>query len=160
MEFALRSPYLDLAELLPAAPGAPFLPNAIGSGRVTIGRLRQGRLDVSAVTADLKLEPARLEAWRFNFLGYGGSVSGQARFDLHDTRRPVYAVRAVVDTVKAAAILGAWTPLRDLLAGTLSTKLDFSGAGQTPDDLKRSLTLVGLAALSDGRLGPDRKSVV
>jgi len=154
VEFSFRSPYLDLAELLPTTPGAPFLPNANGSGRVVIDRLKQGKLDVTAVTADLKLEPASLEAWRFALQGYGGTVSGNARFDLRDTRRPAYTVKAVVDQVKADAILGAWTPMKDLLAGTLSTKLDFSGAGQTPQDLKQTLTLVGLAALTDGRLGP------
>jgi len=56
--------------------------------------------------------------------------------------------------VKADALLSAWTPAKNLLAGTLSTKLDFSGAGQTPNDLKQTLTLVGLASLADGHLGP------
>src|SRR5262249_38525593 len=135
-------------------PGAPFLPNASGSGRVVIDRLKQGRLDARAVTADLKLAPATLEAWRFAMQGYGGTVSGDARFDLRDTRRPAYTVHAVVDSVAADAVLGAWTPARNLLAGTLDTKLEFSGAGGTPEDLKRTLTLVGLASLSRGRLGP------
>jgi hypothetical protein len=154
VEFAFRSPYLDLAELLPTTPGAPFLPNANGSGRVVIERLKQGKLDVTAVTADVKLEPAALDAWRFALKGYGGTVSGNAHFDLHDTKKPVYTVKAVVDTVRAGDILGAWTPIKDLLAGTLSTKLDLSGAGQTPQDVKQTLTLVGLAALTNGRLGP------
>jgi len=152
--FTFRSPHLDLSELLPTTPGAPFLPNAQGGGRVAIARLQQGRLDVSDVQAEVKLTPAALESPRFTFRGYGGTVRGDARFDLRDTRKPVYAVHAVVDTVKAGALLGAWTPVKDLLAGTLSTNLDFSGAGQTPDDLRRTLTLVGLAALSEGRLGP------
>jgi hypothetical protein len=154
VDFTFRSPHLDLAELLPTTPGAPFLPNARGAGRVAIARLKQGRLDVSDVEAEVKLSPAALESPRFKLQGYGGSVRGDARFDLRDTRKPVYAVRAVVDTVKAGALLGAWTPVRDLLAGTLSTNLEFSGAGQTPDDLKRTLTLVGLAAISEGRFGP------
>ncbi len=154
VEFTFRSPYLDLAELLPTAPGAPFLPNARGTGRVAIDRLKQGKLDVTAVQADVKLSPAALESPRFSLQGYGGSVTGDARFDLRDTRKPVYAVHAAVDKVEADALLGAWTPIRNLLAGTLSTKLTFSGAGQTPDDLKRTLTLIGLAALTEGRLGP------
>jgi hypothetical protein len=66
----------------------------------------------------------------------------------------VYAVKASVDSVKADALLSAWTPAKNLLAGTLNTKLDFSGAGPSPDDLKQTLTLVGLASLADGRLGP------
>ena len=154
VDFTLRSPYLDLSELLPVTPGAPFLPNARGGGKVSIDRLKQGKLDVAAVIADVKLAPAMLESPKFSLQGYGGTVTGEAKFDLSDTRKPAYAVKAVVDSVKADALLSAWTPARNLIAGTLSTKLDFSGAGQTPSDLKQSLTLVGLAALSDGRLGP------
>jgi len=152
--FTFRSPYLDLAELLPVTPGAPFLPNARGGGRVAIDRLIHGKLDVAAVTADVKLAPAMLESPKFSLQGYGGTVTGDAKFDLSDTRKPAYAVKAVIDSVKADALLSAWTPAKNLLAGTLNTKLDFSGAGQSPNDLKQSLTLVGLASLADGRLGP------
>lgn len=154
VEFAFRSTYLDLAELLPTTPGAPFLPNATGGGRVAIDRLKQGKLDVTGVQAEVKLAPALLESPHFTLQGYGGTVSGDARFDLRDTRQPAYAIHATVDKVQADALLGVWTPVRNLLVGTLSSKLEFSGAGQTPDDLKHTLTLVGLAALSDGRLGP------
>jgi hypothetical protein len=154
VDFTLRSPYLDLGELLPVTPGAPFLPNAHGGGKVSIDRLKQGKLDVANVTADVKLEPAMLESPRFSLQGYGGTVSGQAKFDLTDTRKPGYAIKAVVDSVKADALLSAWTPAKNLLAGTLNTKLEFSGAGQSPNDLKQTLTLVGLASLADGRLGP------
>jgi len=154
VEFAFRSKYLDLAEILPTTPGAPFLPNATGGGRVSIDRLKHGKLDVSGVQAEVKLAPAELQAPHFALQGYGGTVTGDARFDLRDTRRPVYAIHTTIDKVKADAILGAWTPVRDLLAGTLSSKLEFSGVGETPDDIKHSLTLVGLAALTDGHLGP------
>ena len=154
VDFTLRSPYLDLAELLPVTPGAPFLPNARGTGKVSIDRLKQGKLDVAAVRADVKLEPAMLESPKFSLQGYGGTVTGDAKFDLSDTRKPAYSVKAVVDSVKADALLSAWTPAKNLLAGTLNTKLDFSGAGQSPNDLKQTLTLVGLASLADGHLGP------
>lgn len=154
VEFSFRSSYLDLAELLPTTPGAPFLPNASGSGHVSIDRLKQGKLDVTSVLADVVLEPAQLSSPKFSLQGYGGTVTGNARFDLRDTRKPAYAIHSQVDRVKADAILSAWTPVKDLLVGTLSTNLDFSGAGQTPDDIKHTLTLVGLASLTDGRLGP------
>ena len=154
VEFSFRSTYLDLAELLPTTPGAPFLPNASGGGRVAIDRLKQGKLDVTGVQAEVKLAPATLESPHFSLQGYGGTVTGDARFDLRDTRQPSYAIHAAVEQVKADAILGAWTPIKDLLAGTLSSKIDFSGTGQTPDAILHTLTLVGLAALTDGKLGP------
>ena len=152
--FDFRSPYLDLAELLPTTPGAPFLPNAKGSGKVAIDRLRQGKLDVRQVRADVTLAPAALSSPAFSLQGYGGTVRGRASFDLRDTRKPAYAVNAIVENVQANDILSAWTPAKDLLKGTMSTNLDFSGAGQAPEDFKHTLTLVGLASLAQGTLGP------
>lgn len=152
--FDFRSPHLDLAELLPTTPGAPFLPNAQGTGKVRIDRLIQGKLDVKSVAADVVLAPARLSSPRFTMLGYGGVVSGDANFDLTDTAKPAYAVHAKVEGVQADAMLSAWTPVRGLIRGALDTNLDFSGRGQEPDDLKRTLTLVGLAAFSEGTVGP------
>lgn len=154
VDFTLRSPYLDLAELLPVTPGSPVLPNARGGGTVEIARLRNQRLDVANVTARLALTPGVVEVPEFAFDGYGGAVRGAGRFDLHDPARPVYAVKARVDSVEADRLLSAWTPARGLLHGALNTTLDFSGEGSTPDDLKRSLTAVGLAALANGTLGP------
>ena len=152
--FDFRSPYLDLAELLPTTPGAPFLPNAAGGGKVAIDRLKQGKLDVTNVKADVTLSPARLDSPHFSLNGYDGTIQGSAKFDLRDTRKPVYSLKTVVDHVQANALLTAWTPAKDLVQGTLSTNLDFSGAGNERKDLVRTLTLVGLAALSEGQLGP------
>jgi uncharacterized protein involved in outer membrane biogenesis len=152
--FDFRSPHLDLAELLPTTPGAPFLPNARGGGTVHIDRLVQGKLDVKDVDATVALAPAALDASAFSLRGYGGAITGSAKFDLRDTRKPVYEIRSKVANVQADSLLSAWTPAKGLLRGTLSTDLTFSGAGQQPDDLKRTLTLVGLAALSQGQLGP------
>ena len=154
VDFEFRSPHLDLAELLPTTPGAPFLPNARGGGRVHIARLKQGKLDVRNVDATVALAPAALDAPAFSMQGYGGAISGSAKFDLRDTRRPVYEIKSKVANVQADSLLSAWTPARKLLRGTLSTDLTFSGAGSEPDDIKRTLTLVGLAALSEGQLGP------
>lgn len=152
--FDFRSPHLDLAELLPTTPGAPFLPNARGGGQVRIARLLQGKLDVRDVAATVALAPAALEAPAYSLKGYGGDVTGSAKFDLRDTRKPVYEIKSKVANVQADSLLSAWTPARGLLRGTLSTDLTFAGAGQEPDDVKKTLTLVGLAALSQGQLGP------
>jgi hypothetical protein len=152
--FDFRSPHLDLAELLPTTPGAPFLPNARGGGTVHIDRLVQGKLDVKDVDATVALAPAALDASAFSLKGYGGAITGSAKFDLRDTRRPVYEIKSKVASVSADSLLSAWTPAKGLLRGTLSTDLTFSGAGQQPDDIKKTLTLVGLAALTEGQLGP------
>ncbi|MFN8589049.1 MAG: AsmA-like C-terminal region-containing protein [Candidatus Eisenbacteria bacterium] len=152
--FDFRSPYLDLADLLPTTPGAPFLPNARGTGKVAIERLKQGKLDVKAVRANVALAPAALEAPEYSLQGYGGTVRGTAKFDLRDTARPVYALTSTIEHVQADDILSAWSPAKGLLKGTLDTKINFSGAGMQPADVKQTLTLVGLAALTEGQLGP------
>jgi hypothetical protein len=154
VDFTLRSPYLDLAELLPVTPGSPVLPNARGKGTVAIERLKNQKLDVSHLSATVGLTPGVLEVPSYALHGYGGAVKGSARFDLTDPAVPQFAVKAKVDTVEADALLSAWTPARGWLHGSLDTNLDLSGAGTTPDALKRTLTAAGLALVSDGSLGP------
>jgi len=154
VNFDFRSPYLDLAEIMPQSGGAPVLPNAQGTGKVKIDRLKNGSLDVKNVMASVALAPAVLSSPQFSLDGYGGKVGGNAKFDLTHPKSPAFAVKAKVDTISADALLSAWTPAKGVLAGALSTDLDLSGSGSTPDQLKKSLTAIGLAAIANGQLGP------
>ena len=154
VKFDLRSPYLDAAEIMPSSGGAPVLPNATGGGNVSIGRLKNGALDVRNVAASVALAPAVLSVPSFAMDGYGGKIGGNARFDLTQPKSPAFDVKAKLDTLQADALLSAWTPAKGLLRGVLSTDLNLSGAGGTPEALKRTLTAVGLAALANGQLGP------
>jgi hypothetical protein len=154
VQFTLDSPHLDLRELLPATPGSPLLPNATGTGRVRIARLMQEKLDVANVHANLSLDPGVVTVPAFTFDGYGGDVGGSARIDLSDPAKPVFALSAKVNNVKANDILSVWTPAKDLLSGTMNSNIELSGEGMTAADLARSLTAVGLAAIANGTLGP------
>jgi len=154
VRFTLNSPYLDMKELLPATPGSPVLPNATGTGSVKIARLKQDRLDVSNVAADLNLDPGVVQVPSFTFDGYGGTATGRARIDLNDPAKPVFALNAAVNSVKADDILSAWTPAKGLIHGTLNSNIELSGAGVTANDLAKSLTAVGLAAIANGTFGP------
>ena len=154
VEFTLDSPYLDLAELLPPTPGPTLLPNAAGSGRVRIGRLKQKQLDVQNVDARVTFDPTTFTVSQFSLNGYGGRVGGNARFDLRNPANPGFVMKAKVDSVQADALLSAWTPAHGLMRGALNTTLDLSGTGTRPQDLTRSLTAVGLAAVTSGELGP------
>jgi AsmA-like protein len=154
VSFNAASTYLDLAEFLPTTPGAPILPNATGEGRVTIGRLRNQKLDVQDLAARVRLEPGVLVVPEYSMRAYGGTALGNARFDLRDPAKPVFAVKTQVDSLSADAVLSAWTPVKKLLNGSLSTTLDLSGAGMTPADLKQTITAVGLALVANGTLGP------
>jgi len=154
VDFQLKSPYLDLAELLPTAPGAPLVPNAVGGGRVRIGRLKSQKLDVANVNARVDLDPGVVRVSNFQLDGYGGAISGSASFDLRDPATPVVALKARADSIQADALLSIWTPARNFLRGSLNTSMDLSVAGATPDQIKRSITAVGLALLANGQLGP------
>jgi len=154
VNFDFRSPYLDLAEIMPASGGQPVLPNARGGGKVSIARLKNGSLDVKNVLAAVALEPAVVSSPHFSLDGYGGVVGGTARFDLTNPKEPHFGVKAKIDTVQADALLSAWTPAKGLLVGALSTDIDLSGAAGSPEQLKRTLTAVGLAAIANGQLGP------
>jgi len=154
VDFTLRSPNMDLAELLPTTPGAPLLPNATGGGRIEIARLRQQKLDVRNVKADVALSPAVLTVPSFSCLGYGGQVSGNAKFDLTDPNQPGFAIKAQVDSAQANDLLSTWTPLKNLFEGSISTSLDLSGSGMTPDVIARTVSAAGLAGIANGSFGP------
>jgi len=154
VDFELRSPYLDLAELIPAGPGGPMAANAVGDGRVRIGRLRNQKLDVRNVVARVSLEPGVVAVPEYTFDGYGGRAAGRARFDLRNPAEPRYAVKAQFDSVDADALISAWTPASGLVHGALNTTIDLSGAGMKPAEVARTLTASGLAAIANGTLGP------
>ncbi len=154
VDFTLRSPYLDLSELLPVTPGSPVLPNARGHGTVAIDRLKNQKLDVAHVNASVDLTPGVLSTSAYSFKGYGGAVQGSARFDLTNPAKPGFAVKAKVDSVDADQLISTWTPARGWLHGALNTQLDLSGLGGTPEEIKRTLTAIGAALVSNGTLGP------
>ena len=154
VDFALTSPYLDLTELLPPTPGPLLLPNARGSGRIAIGRLKRQKLDASNVRANVTFDPTSLTAPQFDLDGYGGRISGSAKFDLRNPAAPGYSLRAKVDSVQADALLSAWTPAKNLMKGALSTTFELAGDGTAPDQIRRTLTAIGLAHVTRGELGP------
>jgi hypothetical protein len=154
VNFNAASSHLDLADFLPTTPGAPILPHATGEGRVIIARLIHQKLDVQDVAARVRLLPGVLEVPEYSMRAYGGTALGNARFDLTDPTRPVFAVKTQVDSLEADAILAAWTPIKGLLKGRLGTTLNLSGAGLTPADLRQTVSAIGLALVSNGTLGP------
>ena len=154
LDFTLHSPYLDVNELVAPAPTEPVLPNARGTGRVLIGRLKQGRLDVTNVDATVAMSPTSIEATRFRFDGYGGAVSGKATIGLDDPKRPRIGLSAKIDSTRAEALLSTWTGAGKQLHGALAGTLDLSTDGISVDDVRRTLSAKGLASVANGGLGP------
>ena len=104
--------------------------------------------------AQVALEPQIVSVPQYSLDGYGGKVSGQARFDLRDPAKPAFNVKSKVDSIQADALLSAWTPVKNLLHGSMTSEFDLSGSGATPADLKQTITAVGLALVANGTLGP------
>jgi hypothetical protein len=154
VNFDFRAPRLDLAELLPPSSGPPIVLNAVGGGRVAIDRLINQKLDVAQVRADVALEPGIVDAPRFAMKAYGGDVAGSARLDVRDPAKPGVTLKAKVDSLSADQLVSAWTPAKNFLQGSFNTALDFSVQGATPDEMKRSLTAIGLAQMVRGQIGP------
>lgn len=154
IDFTLRSPYLDLAELLAPTPGGPLLPNARGGGRVTIGHLKYGRLDADQVSAKVQLTPTGIVASPFGFTGYGGAVSGTAHIDVTHPERPRVTLEARVDSTRADALLAAWTGAGKIVHGRLGSKITLAVDGLKPEEVKRTLTAEGVAEVVNGTLGP------
>jgi AsmA protein len=153
LTFTFKSPYLDLAELLPPGPGGPLALNARGGGRVEIARFRNQKLDVENVVANVSVEPGVIGVPSFALRAYGGAVAGSARFGFQDPASPTFAVRGRADTVQVDRFLSAWSPAKGVVTGVATTDFDFSGDGVRPEQLKGSLTALGLALLAEGKLG-------
>jgi autotransporter translocation and assembly factor TamB len=153
LTFTLKSPYLDLAELLPPGPGGPLTLNAKGGGRVEIARFRNQKVDVEDVIANVAVEPAVINVPSFALRAYGGAVTGSARFGFQDPANPSFAVTGRADTVQVDRFLSAWSPAKGVVTGVATTNFDFSGDGVKPEQLRSSLTALGLALLAEGKLG-------
>jgi hypothetical protein len=154
VDFRLRSPLLDVKDVVPEGGGGPLLLNATGGGIAEIQRLKNGRLDVTNVNAKVALEPAVMAVPSFGFRGYGGTVRGSGRFDYRDPALPQIHLDTAIDTVDADALLSMWTPAKNLVRGTMSTTLDLGVAGTTPEQIKRTVTAVGKATILNGQIGP------
>ncbi len=154
IHFTMTSPYLDLAELLPPTPGGPLLPNARGDGTVTIGRLKNQKLDVQNVRARVTLAPTRIAVPEFRFSGYGGAVHGKAEVGLEDPAHPALVLDAQVDSASAGSLLTAWTGAGKMFNGVIATSLALSASGSSEADILRSISASGLAKMVNGTLGP------
>lgn len=154
LSFTLRSPYLDLDEIMPQGGGNPVLPNANGHGAVTIGRLKSKRLDVRQVTAAVDFEPTLLKVPSYSAQAYGGTASGSAHFDLKNPALPGFGVETSLHQIDPNDLLSQWTPARGLIHGTLDGNFSLGGQGMTADIIKQSLNANGLAAITNGHIGP------
>jgi hypothetical protein len=152
VSFSFAAPLLDVADVQPAGNG-PMLPfNARGGGDVRIGRFINQKLDVTNVRARIALTPNHLDVPSFGLDAYGGRIAGAASLGLENAAKPTFALKGRADSLSTDAFLSTFTPAHGVLTGIASTNFDLSGEGALPDQIKRSITALGLAAVLDGKL--------
>jgi AsmA-like protein/uncharacterized protein DUF3971 len=156
LTFSLRSPRLDVADLVPAGSGPLIVPNATGTGSIEIDRLLNQKLDAKNVRADLALEPGIIQARSFTLQAHEGTLAGLARLDLRDPAKPGVTFEAQAAGIGANSLLSTWTPVRGVMRGTLDGSVKLALSGQQPSQMLQTLTAIGLARVTQGELGPIR----
>jgi hypothetical protein len=154
LTFTLRSPRLDVADLVPEGSGPMIVPNATGTGSVAIDRLLNQKLDAKNVKADVALEPGIIQARSFTLEAHDGTFAGLARLDLRDPAKPGVTVEAQAAGIGANSLLSTWTPARGVMRGTLDGSIKLALSGKAPSQMLQTLTAIGLARVTNGELGP------
>jgi AsmA-like C-terminal region/AsmA family/Protein of unknown function len=147
LNFTFVSPHLDMADFTKGGGGGPVPLHANGTGRISIGKLKSGKVEMDRVSADVTLHPMVLAAPSFRGDIYGGRLAGSAMFDMRDPKHPRVALISKLDSARVERLLGTWVPPGEWLQGVLGTTLDVEG---DLSDVRNSMTAKGLAAVWNG----------
>lgn len=156
-ELALHSPRLDLDKLLMTSkkqkppPDPALFAGVRGHATAKIDSLRKSTLDLNNMVADVKMVDDEVTLQTLSVGAFGGKVSANGTtVRLAQPKMPFHvAVQAQnVDAGQALTFFGE----RKLLAGTLGSELNFTGAGTDKADLIRSLSGGVEGHLHDGKL--------
>ena len=160
-ELALQSPRLDLDKLLMTStkkkpPPDPTLFTGIrGHATAKIDSLRKSTLDFSNVVADVKMVDDEITFQTLSMGALGGKVSANGTTVRIAQPKIPFHVAVQAQNVEAGQALTLFGE-RKLLAGTVGSDLNFTGAGTDKADLIRSLSGGLEGHLHDGKfLGKD-----
>jgi AsmA protein len=158
-ELALQSPRLDLDKLLMTStskkekpPLDPALFTGVrGHATAKIDSLRKSTLNLSNVVADVKMVEDEVTLTTLSMGAFGGKVSANGTTVRLAQRKMPFHVVVQAQNVEVSQAL-TFVGERKLLAGTLESDLNFSGAGTDKADLIRSLSGAIEGHLHDGKL--------
>ncbi len=160
-ELALQSPRLDLDKLLMTStkkkpPPDPTLFTGIrGHATAKIDSLRKSTLDFSNIVADVKMVDDEITFQTLSMGALGGKVSANGTTVRIAQPKIPFHVAVQAQNVEAGQALTLFGE-RKLLAGTVGSDLNFTGAGTDKADLIRSLSGGLEGHLHDGKfLGKD-----
>lgn len=163
LNFSLNSPLMNLDEIFPVSsktqsertmttPDTILLPDINAQGKISIQKLIFRKIEFSNLSANLDVTDGILTIDSAASSVYTGTVGGKVLCDLNDINKPKFNMDFTASQIEANDFLSRFTPLHDNLFGKLNLTGSFSGAGMQVDDIQKSLSASGTAAITDGKL--------
>ncbi|MDD5557147.1 MAG: AsmA family protein [bacterium] len=143
----------EAAAAVTAAPAAggvpPFLMQARGRGKVTVGEIRAGKLTARNGRAAVRVEGGTASLDDVVLPFYGGRGTGNFSADLRGAA-PRYALRCALAEVDVAALLADVHGSRNTLSGKLAAELAAAGEGDDWETVSRGMRGEGRFRVTDG----------
>jgi AsmA protein len=163
LSFSLDSPLLDLDQILPVKEAEKvegtaggqdtvLLPDIKAGGQVFIKRAIFRGIEFNDVSFKMDVAEGVLRLDNIVANVYSGSVGGEVTCDLKDLEKTEFDINLTANQIEANDFLSRFTAFDDRLFGKLNLNADFSGEGNSVEDIQRSLVANGTASFEQGKL--------
>jgi len=163
LNFSLNSPLMDLDKIFPVSKEAEIqgtkatsdtvlLPDINAQGQVSIQKLIFREIEFTNLSASLNVTDGILKIENAASNVYSGTIGGKILCDLNDINNLKFNMDFTASQIEANDFLSRFTSFHDHLFGKLNLTSSFSGTGTKVEDIQKSLTASGTAAITDGRL--------
>ncbi len=163
LSFKLNSPFVDLDEIMPveqkvkpkekqSVKTAPPFPDIDASGQVEVKKLIFRQVELENLVANLEIKNRVVRVQNVAANVYNGLVGGNATYDLTDMNDPKFDIKVSASKIEANNFLSRFALFKDHLFGSLNLTADFSGKGQSTEQITKSLVASGNGTITDGKL--------
>lgn len=163
LSFKLNSPFVDLDEIMPVeqkvkpkekqpVKTAPPFPDIDASGQVEVKKLIFRQVELENLVANLEIKNRVVKVQNVAANVYNGLVGGNATYDLTDVNDPKFDIKVSASKIEANNFLSRFALFKDHLFGNLNLTADFSGKGQSTEQITKSLIATGTGTVTDGKL--------
>ena len=163
LSFKLNSPFVDLDEIMPVeqkvkpkekqqVKTAPPFPDIDASGQVEVKKLIFKQVELENLVANLEIKNRVVKVQNVAANVYNGLVGGNATYDLTDMNDPKFDIKVSASKIEANNFLSRFALFKDHLFGSLNLTADFSGKGQSTEQITKSLVASGNGTVTDGKL--------
>jgi AsmA protein len=163
LSFSLDSPLLDLDQILPVSEeekaegkrsdqDTVLLPDINAGGQVFIQRAIFRGIEFNDVSFKMDVADGVLRLDNIVANVYSGSVGGGVTCDLKDMDHTQFDMNLTANQIEANDFLSRFTSFDNRLFGKLKLNADFSGKGNSVEDIQKSLLANGTASFEGGKL--------